>query len=50
MLETLGHVDAARAIERAVIAAVDAGQTTGDIGGALGTREVGDWITARIHS
>jgi 3-isopropylmalate dehydrogenase len=50
MLETLGHNDAARAIEGAVIAAIDAGRTTGDIGGALGTRDVGDWITERIHS
>jgi 3-isopropylmalate dehydrogenase len=50
MLETLGHAEAARAIEAAVIAAVDAGETTSDIGGALGTRDVGDRITARIHS
>ena len=37
-----------RAIERAVEAAVHAGQTTTDIGGTLGTREVGDWIAARL--
>jgi 3-isopropylmalate dehydrogenase len=49
MLETLGHGDAARAIEQAVVAAIDAGRTTSDIGGELGTRGVGDWITARIH-
>ncbi len=41
MLETLGRTDEARRIERAVEAAVHAGQTTADIGGTLGTREVG---------
>ena len=46
MLETLGARDEAEAIERAVEAAVAAGQTTTDIGGTLGTREVGDWIAA----
>jgi 3-isopropylmalate dehydrogenase len=50
MMETLGQAGAARAIERAVIAAVDAGETTGDIGGTLGTREVGDRITAFIRN
>ena len=50
MLETLGHAGPARAVERAVVAAIEADQTTNDIGGALGTREVGDWIAARIHS
>ena len=50
MLETLGHVDDARAIEGAVEAAVQAGQTTADIGGPLGTREVGSWIAQRISA
>jgi 3-isopropylmalate dehydrogenase len=44
MLETLGRVDEAEAVERAVEAAIAAGQTTTDVGGSLGTREVGDWI------
>ena len=44
MLETLGARDEAAAIEAAVEAAVAAGQTTTDIGGTLGTRQVGDWI------
>ena len=48
MLETLGRVDEARAIESAVEAAVHAGHTTRDIGGALGTREVGSWIAQQI--
>ena len=49
MLETLGAVDEAKAIERAVEAAIAQNQTTSDIGGALGTREVGDWIAKRIQ-
>jgi 3-isopropylmalate dehydrogenase len=50
MLETLGRVDEAKAIERAVEAAVHEGHTTTDIGGSLGTREVGDWIAARVRA
>jgi 3-isopropylmalate dehydrogenase len=49
MLDTLGHKDAAASIERAVEAAVREGKTTTDIGGSLGTREVGDWIEDHIH-
>ncbi|HUE88496.1 MAG TPA: isocitrate/isopropylmalate dehydrogenase family protein [Vicinamibacterales bacterium] len=49
MLETLGRVDEARVIESAVEAAVRAGQTTPDIGGTLGTREVGSWIADQIE-
>ncbi|MEO8682353.1 MAG: isocitrate/isopropylmalate family dehydrogenase, partial [Vicinamibacterales bacterium] len=48
MLETLGAVTEARAIERAVQAAIDQGHTTTDIGGSLGTREVGDFITSHV--
>jgi 3-isopropylmalate dehydrogenase len=48
MLETLGRNDEARAIESAVEAAVHAGHTTTDIGGKLGTREVGDWIAGHL--
>jgi 3-isopropylmalate dehydrogenase len=48
MLETLGRVEEARAMERAVEQAVHAGQTTADIGGRLGTREVGSWIAQQI--
>jgi isocitrate/isopropylmalate dehydrogenase len=48
MLETLGARDEALAIEAAVEAAIAEGQTTTDIGGQLGTREVGDWIAARL--
>jgi 3-isopropylmalate dehydrogenase len=48
MLETLGRAEEARAIETAVEAAVRAGQTTTDVGGKLGTREVGSWIAQQI--
>ena len=48
MLETLGRRDDAQRIETAVEAAVHAGQTTADIGGTLGTREVGDWIARQL--
>jgi 3-isopropylmalate dehydrogenase len=49
MLETLGHRVEAEAVERAVEAAIAAGQTTTDIGGSLGTREVGDWVAGAIN-
>jgi 3-isopropylmalate dehydrogenase len=48
MLETLGWKEESVTIERAVEAAVRTGQTTSDIGGKLGTREVGDWIGSHI--
>ncbi len=50
MLETLGATNESGRIERAVEAAVHAGQTTGDIGGPLGTTQVGDAIVARIRA
>jgi 3-isopropylmalate dehydrogenase len=49
MLEHAGRLDEARAIERAVTAAVSGGHTTPDIGGAMGTREVGDWIAQEVR-
>ena len=48
MLEALGRGDDARRIERAVEAAVHAGETTRDIGGSLGTREAGAAILGRL--
>jgi 3-isopropylmalate dehydrogenase len=50
MLETLGWTAEAATIERAVEAAVHEEQTTQDIGGRLGTREVGDWIAKAVAS
>jgi 3-isopropylmalate dehydrogenase len=48
MLEYLGHQDAADEIERAVVAAIDAGETTHDLGGALGTKAAGEAILKRV--
>jgi 3-isopropylmalate dehydrogenase len=50
MLEYLGLVDEARAIEAAVRSAVVARQGTGDIGGTLGTRETGDHVVRTIQT
>ena len=49
MLETIGWTSEASRIENAVQAAVTAGHTTTDIGGSLGTKEVGDWIATNIR-
>ncbi len=49
MLEHLGLNDAARAVESAVVACVKEGKTTQDIGGPLGTREVGNAVVAKIQ-
>jgi 3-isopropylmalate dehydrogenase len=48
MLDHLGFAQAAAAMENAVAACVRADQTTQDIGGALGTRAVGEAVAARI--
>ncbi len=48
MLEYLGHGDEATAIERAVVAAIDAGETTQDIGGRLGTKAAGEAVLKRL--
>src|SRR5690348_3012733 len=48
MLAQLGLNDYAQRIEAAVLAAVREKKTTGDVGGSLGTREVGDWIASRV--
>ena len=44
MLEYLGHKEEADRIERAVVSAIEAGETTSDIGGPLGTSEAGEAI------
>jgi 3-isopropylmalate dehydrogenase len=49
MLETLGLQAEAAAVDAAVLAAVKAGAGTPDIGGTLGTREAGDFITQRVE-
>ncbi len=48
MLDYLGAPAEARRIEQAVGEAVRQKQTTEDLGGTLGTREVGDWVAARL--
>ncbi len=44
MLDHLGWVAEADAVDDAVRAGVHDGKTTKDLGGPLGTREVGDWL------
>jgi 3-isopropylmalate dehydrogenase len=48
MLAHLGFSDTARKIESAVLEAVRQKKTTQDIGGTLGTKEVGEWIANQI--
>lgn len=48
MLEALGWTAEALAVEQAVEAAVASGTTTADIGGSLGTRDVGDAIARHV--
>jgi isocitrate/isopropylmalate dehydrogenase len=48
MLDYLGHAEESKAIERAVIAAVDAGETTQDLRGKLGTQASGDAVLKRL--
>ncbi len=48
LLEHLGLNDAARAVENAVIACVNEEKITQDIGGKLGTREVGDAVLEKL--
>ena len=44
MLDYLGWADEGRAVEGAVRAALREGKIPAELGGSLGTREVGDWI------
>ena len=48
MLAHLGLQQHAKRIDAAVLAAVRARQFTPDVGGTLGTREVGDWIARQV--
>jgi 3-isopropylmalate dehydrogenase len=48
MLVHLGFVKEAGKIEAAVLDAVQQKRTTNDVGGAMGTSEVGDWIAERV--
>lgn len=48
MLDTLGHAAAATAVEAAVADSLAGGQTTVDLGGALGTSAVGDFLAEAV--
>jgi len=48
MLEYLGFDEECARIERAVIAAIEAGETTQEIGGRLGTKAAGEAILRRL--
>jgi 3-isopropylmalate dehydrogenase len=48
MLGHLGLIEEAKTIDAAVLEAVQQKRTTQDIGGALGTREAGDWVADRV--
>jgi len=50
MLAHLGMAGEAQKIEAAVLEAVRQRKTTADIGGALGTREAGDWVAQKVSS
>jgi 3-isopropylmalate dehydrogenase len=50
MLAHLGLPEPATRIDGAVLDAVRQKKTTQDIGGSLGTREVGDWLANRLSS
>jgi 3-isopropylmalate dehydrogenase len=48
MLDYLGWADEGRAVEAAVRAALREGKIPAELGGSLGTREVGDWIANQV--
>ncbi len=49
MVEHLDFPAGARRIESAVMAALEAGETTPDLGGTRGTDQVGSWIAERLR-
>src|SRR6266403_729302 len=50
MLAHLGMAGESQKIQAAVLEAVRQRKTTADIGGALGTREAGEWVAQRVAS
>jgi 3-isopropylmalate dehydrogenase len=48
MLEDLGFPEESMRIEKVVTEAIHQGITTPDLGGSLGTREVAEWLCARL--
>jgi 3-isopropylmalate dehydrogenase len=49
MLEHLGFRDEAALVEKAVVTAIEDGETPSELGGSLGTREVGAAVSRRIR-
>jgi 3-isopropylmalate dehydrogenase len=49
MLDHLGFRDEAVLVEKAVVAAIERGETPRELGGSLGTREVGEAVSRRIR-
>ena len=49
MVEHLGFTDAGELIERAVVGCIDDKETPKELGGELGTREVGDAVCRRVR-
>ena len=49
MLDYLGFAAEGKAIESAVIEAIEAGETTKDLGGSLGTRAAGDAVLKKLR-
>ena len=49
MLEYLGFDEEGKLIENAVVTAIQSDNTTRDLGGKLGTKEVGDFICEEIR-
>jgi len=48
MFGYFGWAAEAQRIEDAVRAAIREGKTTADLGGPLGTREIGDWLANQV--
>ncbi|HEY7819787.1 MAG TPA: isocitrate/isopropylmalate family dehydrogenase, partial [Vicinamibacteria bacterium] len=49
MLDHLGYKDDAVLVEKAVVAAIENRETPQELGGTLGTREVGAAVSRRIR-
>jgi 3-isopropylmalate dehydrogenase len=50
MLRDLGYPEGSAAVEGAVRAAIAEGVGTADVGGKLGTRAVGEWISEKVRA
>jgi isocitrate/isopropylmalate dehydrogenase len=50
MLGHLGLTKESQKIEAAVLEAVRQKKTTQDVGGSLGTKEVGEWVAKKVQS